>query len=116
MIASVQIETVLRPMVNGRVYPDIASENERTPYIVYQDISNQPEVTLEGPTGHEWVHVQIDVYDKGKLDCIKLANRVINEISNQIKPSVYGGKTATKDGNLNRTIIEFEFWQTADTE
>lgn len=118
MIASIQIETLLRPLVDKRVYPDLITDldDATAPYIVYQEISNVPEVTLDGPTGHEWVHVQIDVYHTEKLACTYLANKVIETLGDNIKPSVYGGKQTLPEDGLYRTIIEYEFWQTAPTE
>lgn len=118
MIASIKIETLLRPLVEDRVYPDLITDSDdaTAPYIVYQEISNVPEVTLDGPTGHEWVHVQIDVYHTEKLACTYLANKVIEVLADNIQPSVYGGKQILPEDGLYKAIIEYEFWQTAPTE
>ena len=107
----------LKP-TTGRIYPFAVRENEdnTVPYVIYQTISNQPENTLDGPTGHEWVRMQIDVYHNDLYKCILLANKVINRISEKIPQSVYGGKTEMYEDGLYRVLIEYEFWQTADTE
>lgn len=119
MIAGVQLYQILSPLVDHRFYPDVATEQDDStpPYIVYQHISSQPENTLDGYTGHEWVHMQIDVYHNDKYKCALLANRVIEQINTNIKHSIYGGQTSTRDPDtgLYRAIIEYEFWQTTPT-
>ena len=65
MIAGAQLYPLLAPLVSERVYPIIVPEGsvKDTPYIVWQVISDLPEKTIDGATGHEWVRVQIDCYD-----------------------------------------------------
>lgn len=118
MIAGVFIYNLLSALVEGRVYPDEVgeSDNQTTPYIVYQDISNIPEITMEGVTGHEWVRMQIDVYHHDKYAGVLLANKAIQLINDNSISAIYGGKVSSKDGALYRQMIEYEFWQTADTE
>lgn len=120
MMAGVQLAQILNPLVDSRAYPIIVPEasSSTPPYIVYQIVSVVPEVTHDGITGHEWVHVQIDVYHKTLNKCTLLANKVINTINNQIKPSIYGGTQQLYDtaSSLYRISIEYEFWQTTPTQ
>ena len=120
MIAGVQITDVLSPLVAARIYPVIATEDDdsTSPYIVYQVISSQPEITNDGITGHEWVRVQIDVYHDDAYQCTLLANKVINTINEQIQPSIYDGQQQMYDAerDLYRQSIDYEFFQTTPTE
>lgn len=120
MIAGVRLNQILSPLVGNRVYPMIATERDDStaPYIIYQAISSQPEVTDDGITGYEWVRMQIDVYHTDAYKATLLANRVINTINNQIKPSVYGGQQQLHDSasDLFRQSIDYEFFQTTPTE
>lgn len=120
MIAGEQLCQVLDHLVSGRVYAMIASGGvEKTPpYIVFQTISTTPEDSLDGFTGHEWAHMQIDVYHNTLFEATLLANRVVSSINNQIKPSVYDGSQQLRDDDtgLYRILIDYEFWQTTPTE
>lgn len=118
MIAGVRINALLSPMVSGRLYPDMLTEHDdkTIPYVVYQNISTVPEVTLDGVTGHEWVRMQIDVYHNDKYQAVLLANRVVQEINDNIQPSIYSKRQSLREGNLFRESIDYEFWQTAPTE
>lgn len=120
MIAGVRLAQVLGPLVNSRIYPDVATENDddTRPYITYTDVSNVPEITQDGVTGWEWVHMQINVWHDDKYEGALLANKVIYTINKEIKPAVFDGKTSTRDTEtgLYGQIIEYEFWQTTPTE
>lgn len=120
MIAGVQICSILSPLVGDRVYPMIATEHDDStaPYIIYQAVSSQPEITNDGITGHEWIRMQIDVYHNDPYQATLLANKVINAINTQIKPSVYGGQQQLHDSasGLYRQSIDYEFFQTTPTE
>jgi len=120
MIAGVQLAQKLGPLVNNRIYPMIISEHDdnTAPYIIYQNISSVAEVTDDGITGHEWVRMQIDIYHNDAYQCTLLANKVINTINDQIKPSIYDGQQQMYDNpsELYRQSIDYEFWQTTPTE
>jgi len=119
MIAGVQLVQTLGPLVGNRIYPIIIREgnNATVPYIIYQVISSQAEVTNDGITGHEWVRVQIDVYHEDIYQCTLLANNVINTINEQIKHSIYNGQQQMYDSpsDLYRQSIDYEFSQTTPT-
>lgn len=120
MIAGVRLAQILGPLVGNRIYPLLVTEDDdnTSPYIIYQEISSQPEVTDDGITGHEWVRIQIDVYHHDRYQVRLLANKVINTINNQIKPSIYDGQQQLHDkpSNLYRQSIDYEFFQTTPTE
>lgn len=120
MIAGVHLCNILSPLVDNRVYPMLATEDDDStaPYIIYQAISSQPEITNDGITGHEWVRIQIDVYHSDPHKASLLANKVINIINDQIKPSIYDGQQQLHDHekNLYRQSIDYEFFQTTPTE
>ncbi|MGP9691053.1 hypothetical protein ACT3S4_04410 [Psychrobacter sp. AOP30-A2-5] len=120
MIAGVQLVQTLGSLVDARIYPMIIREHDdaTAPYIIYQTISSVAEVTDDGITGHEWVRVQIDVYHNDAYQCTLLANKVINAINEQIKPSIYDGQEQMHDAasDLYRQSIDYEFSQTTPTE
>ncbi|OPH36502.1 DUF3168 domain-containing protein [Moraxella lacunata] len=116
MTASQQIYALLSELVAGRCYPLFVPESQTDPppYIVYNIVSNQPDNTLDGITGHEWVRVQIDVYTKKYDETIKLSAQAVRQLDS-ITPSIYGGTTYLYDDGLYRGLIEYEFWQTLPT-
>lgn len=112
MTASERIYSLLADLVAGRCYPLFVPESEKQPppYIVYSIISNTPDNTLDGITGHEWVRVQVDVYTADYDETIVLSAKVVRQL-NTITPSNYGGTTYLYDDGLYRGLIEYEFWQ-----
>lgn len=119
MIAAVRLVQILTPLVDGRIYPMIVRERDdgTPPYIIYQVISTQSDVTNDGITGHEWVRMQIDVYHDDAYQCTLLANKVINAINGHIQPSIYDGQQQLYDhsSDLYRQSIDYEFGQTIPT-
>lgn len=120
MIAGVQLFQILSPLVDGRVYPLQVQETDlaNTPFIVYQTVSSRPLNTIDGHTGHEWVRTQIDVYHEDAYQGTLLGNRVVQALSDAIKPNDYGGSILSydPDARLHRVLIDFSFWQTNPTE
>lgn len=102
----------LKDLVDGHVYPLFVAENAnvRTPYIIYSIISSLPDNTLDGITGHEWVHVQIDVYHHDYDELLALSSKVIFQL-NDCHAS-YDGANYRYDDGLYRAIIECGMWQT----
>lgn len=117
MNASAIIYTQLADLVDGKCYPLIIPESEPSnqPYIVYQIISTEPDNTLDGITGHEWVTAQIDVYHSDYDACLSLTAKAINQLD-QIKPSTYHGTQYLRDeeSGLFRGLVEYSFWQTLE--
>lgn len=113
MQAAEKIYTLLSDLVDGRVYPLIVPETADTAdsYIVYQIIHTEPDNTLDGVIGHEWVRAQIDIYHDNYDDMLALASRVIGRLDS-ITPSNYLGVQHHYDSGQYRAIIEYEFWQT----
>lgn len=57
--------------IGTRVYPNVAPDKPTTPYIVYHNIANSPEVTLADGSPINNTRMQIDVYDKTYLAGVK---------------------------------------------
>lgn len=116
MIAGIRIVELLSGLVDNRVYPKYITEHQDStlPYIIYQTISNVPDDSMDGVSGHEWVRVQIDVYHDNYDDGINLANDAVEILNNNIKPMVYGGMTEPDepDQSIYRQSFDIEFWQT----
>lgn len=120
MIAGELLYNTLRPLVNNRVYPLVIPEGAPNdpPYIVYQVISSQPQNTLDGPTGHEWARVQLDIYDYSYDNCVRLSHDVINALDAALQLKIYDGtqQMYEKDSKLFRQSVDIEFWQTTPTK
>ncbi|PLT21283.1 tail completion protein gp17 [Psychrobacter sp. MES7-P7E] len=116
MKAGDRLYPLLGPLVDGRIYPMIATESadQTRPYIIWQIISSIPEVTDDGVTGHEWVRVQIDIYHDDYDECTDLAHKVIGSISDNIHPSEYENSQQSyeTESKLFRQSLDVEFWQT----
>lgn len=114
MNASQIIYEKLSALVDGRCYPLFVPEysSQKPPYIIYQQISTEPENTLDGVTGHEWITMQIDIYHNDYDECLYLTTKTITKL-NQINPSIYQGVQHfyDKESGLFRSLLEYGFWQ-----
>ena len=119
MIAGELLYSLLGPLVDNRIYPIVVPESsiKNTPYIVYQVISSQPQNTIDGKTGHEWVRVQIDVYHKSYDKAVQLSHDVVRAIDDNVHLSIYDGTEQLYESEqaLFRQSIDYEFWQTTPT-
>lgn len=119
MIVAAQLYPILSPLVGGAMYPMVAPERVKAkpPYITWQVISTQPENTIDGVTGHEWVRVQIDIYDTYYERCVQLSHDVVGLINSNIPSSLYGGtqQLYENEAKLFRQSIDYEMWQTTPT-
>lgn len=120
MIVGAQLYPLLSPLVDSRIYPIIVPEGsiKKTPYIVWQVISNLPENTIDGATGHEWVRVQIDCYDPSYDAAVQLSNDVLGVINSNIQTTDYFGtqQMYDKDAKLFRQSIDIGLWQTTPSQ
>ena len=57
--------------IGPRVYPNVAPDQPTTPYIVYHNIANSPEVTLADGVPINNTRMQIDIYDTSYLNGVK---------------------------------------------
>ena len=116
MIVGPQIYQLLATLVNDRVYPMIVPEGsiKDTPYIVWQVVSSVPDNTIDGATGHEWIRLQIDVYDKSYDNAVQLSNDVLAVINSNIQTTDYFGtqQMYDADAKLFRQSIDIGLWQT----
>lgn len=116
MIVGAQLYPLISPLVDSRIYPIIVPEGsvKNTPYIVWQVISNLPENTIDGATGHEWVRVQIDCYDPSYDAAVQLSNDVLGVINSNIQTTDYFGtqQMYDTDAKLFRQSIDIGLWQT----
>ena len=120
MIVGAQLYPLLSPLVDSRIYPIIVPEGsvKNTPYIVWQVISNSPENTIDGATGHEWVRVQIDCYDPSYDAAVQLSHDVLGVINSNIQTTDYFGtqQMYDTDAKLFRQSIDIGLWQTTPSQ
>ena len=97
-------------LVDGRIYPLLAPENCKTPFIVYQNISDVDQTSFQGDNYANKTRFQLDIY----------ANKYIQakELKSAVKIAMYDFKhfpheftsrdMYEKDTKLHRQLIEFK--------
>ncbi len=121
MDAYQQIYPILAPLVNGEAYPEHISErenggNQPIPYIIFTEISTDPEITLDGFLGHEYSRIQIDVYHQNIDKCHQLVKRVLWTINKQLPNATYLGRRRLPDPDtkLARQSLDYKFFTTTE--
>ena len=85
------LATLLAPL--GDVHPDAAPQGTEAPFIIYMQISETGEETLDGPAGLERPIFQIDVYDK-RFGPAKIKAKEIEKVLRGFSgPVTVGGET-----------------------
>jgi hypothetical protein len=112
MTIEATIQSVLGALVTGRCYPMIAPDKTVKPYVVYQVISNVPEVTLDGVTDTENRRVQVDIYDRsyGAVKTLELAVKAAMEAATFINIPLSSRETYETDTQLYRVSIDYSIW------
>lgn len=116
MLVSILLRDTLSSLVNDRVYPHPASENNSKvlPYITYQEISGTALTTLDEYTEHDRFRVQVNIYCASVIDAGRLAIAVKSAVFNQsICAAEIAGDRADSDtaSNTWSKHIDFMIWQ-----
>lgn len=99
--------------VGTRVYPNIAPDKVQTPYIVYHNIANKPEVVLDNSVPINNTRMQIDVYDKVYLAGAKaVAAQVVAKMAAAPFTSVplISQDLYEPDVKLHRVQMDYSIW------
>jgi hypothetical protein len=109
------IRTVLGPLVEDRVYPDIGPEGVATPYITYQQVGGEP-VNFIDPTIPSLKNgrFQINVWGDSRLGVMNLARQVEDalRVATELNPTVLTGVIAAYEDEtgLRGSMQDFSFW------
>jgi hypothetical protein len=112
MTIEATIQAVLAALAGGRCYPLTAPDPVVKPYIVFQVVSNIPEVTLDGVTDTENRRVQIDIYDKsyGAMKTLELLTKAAMESAAFINIPLASRESYETDTQLYRVSIDYSIW------
>lgn len=99
-------------LVAARIYPLLMPQGVTLPALSYQRVATAPHDDLEGTQNHEWVRVQIDVWDDDYPSAKTLAAAVHTAL--QVTP-VYAQLLMELDDydsdlKLYRVILDFNVW------
>ncbi|PRC93086.1 DUF3168 domain-containing protein [Solimicrobium silvestre] len=109
------ITNALNPLVDQRVYPDIAPEQTKPPYITYQQVGGASVNFLNGaiPTKRN-SRFQINVWAKTRDEAAKLSKRADKALrqAQELQTTVLGEAIAVIDQEtkLRGTRQDFSFW------
>lgn len=67
---------LLNDLVESRVFFDQAPVDVDRPYIILQQVGGEPVEFLEGPSGEDFVRLQIDVYAGARTSANELMSQV----------------------------------------
>jgi hypothetical protein len=99
-----------------KIRPDVASQGDSPPYVVYTLIHNAPNWTLTGPSTLDNAHYQVDVYATNRQTAIDLADmitRAITESAVLTGVPLAGSSGYEPDTKLYRRMLEFSVWLNA---
>jgi len=95
--------------LNVEVFPQIAPDNQKTPYLVYTLVLGTPKERPSGNIGSTKSRWQVDIYENSSIKAKKLRDRAIEKIRGFPH---YSGDLSYRDGYVEkvktyRQIIEF---------
>jgi hypothetical protein len=94
------IYTALHGLAGGRVYPDIAPENEPTPYITFQAVGGEPMNFISGDRPDKAsTRMQVNVWAQTRIEASALGAQVEDAMraATDLQPEVLTGRIATYD-------------------
>lgn len=94
------IDALLAPLVDGRVYPDVAPQGAAVPYVTYQAVGGDPInfLTGEAPAKAN-TRIQVNVWAATRLESAELGAQIEAAVraAVQLQPEVLTGRVATYD-------------------
>jgi hypothetical protein len=115
MSVEVAIATALNQLVGSRVYPNIAKQDEPTPYIVYTDVSSLPDSSICGTTEDAERLYQIDVYHRNHTDLRALRRQVFAALEAMSQTELIDSWSGDyePDTRLHRCLMQVRFFESA---
>lgn len=99
------ITAALAPLVDGRVYPDVAPDKPVLPYIVYQQVGGAGLVFLEGTLpDHEGCRIQVATWGARRVDVTALAKQAEAALiaAAQLQTEPLGGRVSDHEPDTKR--------------
>ncbi|MBU1567715.1 MAG: DUF3168 domain-containing protein [Proteobacteria bacterium] len=106
------VKDVLDSLVSNRCYPVVAPDNPTRPYIIYQVITNVPNVLLDGPGGLERRRMQIDIWAETYASQKSLEAQVFSAMAAATFSNIplMAQDSYEPETKLFRSIMEFSIW------
>lgn len=106
------IQALLSPLTDDRVWPVLSVQPATTPYLIYSVISDVPLVTLDGPNGTDNLRVQIDAYADSYGAAKALAKRVKDAMQGAafINTPLSSRDLSEPEEKLYRVSMDFSVW------
>ncbi|MFM0315963.1 DUF3168 domain-containing protein [Paraburkholderia nemoris] len=70
------VRTSLDPLVDERVFPDVAPPKTVRPYITYQGVGGQDETSFDGANEQQNSRVQVNVWADTRVECTAVMQQV----------------------------------------
>jgi hypothetical protein len=115
MTIEAQVYEVLKGLVGGRVYPDVAPEGTPVPYITYQAVGGAPVNFLSGDRPDKTnTRMQVNVWAKSRIEASELGAQIEDAIraATALQTEVLTGRVATYDETTRYrgAIQDFSLW------
>lgn len=104
------IQAAVGALVNGRCYPLNAPEKPVTPYAVYFQVANAPEVTMATEVPVENTRVQVDIYAKTYAEVQSLADSIRSAMMGINAVPLLSVDLYEQDVKLYRVAQDFSIW------
>jgi hypothetical protein len=107
------VRTALDPLVNERVFPDVAPMGTVRPYATYQAVGGDLAMTLDGPSSTRNVRMQVNVWCDARIEATALMDQVIDALCGaDIAAVPIGGAVSghEEDTNLYGSRLDFSIW------
>ena len=107
------MRTALDPLVNERVFPDIAPMNTDRPYATYQAVGGADASTLDGPATTRNARMQVNVWCDARIEATALMDQVIDALCGDAIAGVPIGAPVSgheEDTNLYGSRLDFSIW------
>jgi len=92
-----QIVQLLRTLVSGGAYPDVADGTAVLPYATYQQVGGKPIRYLSGIADKKIARFQINVWSKTRAEATTLIRQIEDQMILQLNATAEGGAISTYD-------------------
>lgn len=82
--------TNVNKFTSGQIYPDVAPQGTRLPWVTFTDVTDDPDHHMQGASGLSLALIQIDVWAASSVDRRTLANYIKNRMDGVISATIAG--------------------------
>lgn len=111
MVEQLKTDATVKGLIGAKIYPLLASQNVKAPFIVYTNVNDKDLTSLQGENYANKTRFQIDIYSKSYAKGKEILGAVKDALYQfEYIPHNFNARDGfEKETKLYRQLVEFNF-------